>query len=391
MRPAGEGRFAGPATLALALFAVLPHGGMAVPVSPAQFAREAAEAQVQGGAPGLVAAALWKGKAPLVVASGMADFSTGLSVTAQTSFLWFSVTKLFTAVEIMRLVERGRLRLDTPVASLLPQFQYANPYGVTVTVAHLLSHTSGLPKPGVLANFRAIHLASELGPPVWEVLKRWSPTGAALVSCPGERFTYNNAGYLWLGQVIEALTGRPYGRAIDEDILKPLGMDHSGFVHQDMALAARGYGKTWSLTGFIGHATSDRKFHAPAPPGLNGISQYYVDTPSVSGLVGPMDDMVKFARMLLDHGQGPTGAILKPETLDSMFQPRRNREGGALPIGLGFWLEGEGAEASAFQQGTGGGFRTELRLYPQKGYATLVAANLLNFDTHPLAKTEVEP
>lgn len=162
---------------------------------------------------GLTAAVVSRGDTLLLKGYGEADREHHRPASATTVYKIGSITKQFTAAAVMRLVEEGRVSLDDPVTKYLPQF--AGWSGVHIR--HLLNHTSGIPGSS----------------PEWVRHRDEELSQAQLVAYlmadtletpPGARFRYNNNGYVLLGLVIEAVTGRAYAQHLAETIFQPLGM-----------------------------------------------------------------------------------------------------------------------------------------------------------------------
>lgn len=152
------------------------------------------------------------------------------ALTPQTVFPVCSITKQFTAVLVLKLVDAGRLTLDTPLGELLPEFR-TDEAGRAVTVRQLLVHSSGLPNLDAVLperdeveGFYRLEDVDFAHPLL--VLQKY--LRGPLASAPGERFAYNNTDYWVLGAIIERLAGKPYEAVLEESLLIPLGMTHSG-------------------------------------------------------------------------------------------------------------------------------------------------------------------
>ncbi len=155
---------------------------------------------------------LWRGTAGADAASKQAIWP------------WASVTKQITGVLIMQEVERGRLSLDDTVAKRLPAF--AGPSASTVTVRHLLQHTSGLPDPG-LSQVDDSGVPAFYRAPSVDAATTGFCAGAPLAE-PGAGFRYNNCDYLVLGAILERVTGKAYATLIQERIARPLKLKSVG-------------------------------------------------------------------------------------------------------------------------------------------------------------------
>ena len=160
------------------------------------------------------------------------------ALTSQTVFPICSVTKQFTAVLILQLVDAGKLRLESTLGEVLPEFRL-DEAGRAVTVRQLLCHSSGLPSleealpevDGVEGFYRLTDL--DFTSPL-SVLQKYLRGPMRFAS--GSRFDYNNADYWVLGTLLEKLSGKPYAALLDERALKPLGMAHSGLCAPGSAL-----------------------------------------------------------------------------------------------------------------------------------------------------------
>ena len=173
-------------------------------------------------------------------AFGMANIEWGIPNTPDTKFRLGSITKQFTAMLTLQLVEQGKIKLDGKVADYLPD--YRKDIGEKVTVHHLLTHTSGIPsytgQPGFFEN------VSRNPYKVSEFVKKYA--SGNLEFEPGSKFSYNNSGYFLLGAIIEQVTGKPYEQVLKQNILDPAGMKNTGYDHHDTIIPKRasGYSKT---------------------------------------------------------------------------------------------------------------------------------------------------
>ncbi|GAB3430127.1 serine hydrolase [Flindersiella endophytica] len=149
---------------------------------------------------------------------GVQSRETGSPVTPDSMFRVASMTKPFVATAVMQLVEAGQVRLDAPVAEYLPTFQIDHQPDTTVTVRHLLDHTSGLP--------RTYH-EPQPGDDRKQYLRR--NTGVRLSAPPGDRFQYSNLAYDILGELISVVSGHAFEDYLRNRILAPAGMPDSTF------------------------------------------------------------------------------------------------------------------------------------------------------------------
>ncbi|MBP2368856.1 serine hydrolase domain-containing protein [Pseudonocardia parietis] len=194
-------------------------GALALPAGAADDRGPGVDDEVRGYAaefavPGMVAVVL--GPEGRVTTAPHGRTSDGAPVTADTRFRIASMSKAFTAVAVLQLAEQGRLRLDQPVAELLPGFAVADPRGASITVRHLLSHTSGLAAADV-DEFALPPAASSSA--LVEGLRE-----VPLAHDPGTTHEYVNANYVVAARIIETLADRPFGEYLRDAVLLPLGM-----------------------------------------------------------------------------------------------------------------------------------------------------------------------
>ncbi len=147
------------------------------------------------------------------------------------------MTKQFTALLVLQFVNEGKIKLDGHLSDYLPY--YRRNTGNRVTVSQLLSHTSGIPNfisaPGFLEG-----PASRTEYSVKNFAQKYC--GGDLEFAPGTRFNYSNSGYFLLGAILEQVSGNPYEQLLKERIFNPLGMNDSGYAHNDTLIPHRAAG-----------------------------------------------------------------------------------------------------------------------------------------------------
>lgn len=154
---------------------------------------------------------------------GMANMEWNIPNTPDTKFRLGSITKQFTSMLIMQLVENGKLKLDGKVTDYLPNYPKAT--GDKVTIHHLLTHTSGIPSYTGFPKFFENMSRDPYTPDAF--VKQFSEL--PLEFEPGTKYAYDNSGYFLLGVVIEKVTGKPYAQVLQEQILTPLGLQDTGY------------------------------------------------------------------------------------------------------------------------------------------------------------------
>jgi CubicO group peptidase (beta-lactamase class C family) len=227
----------------------------------------------------------------------------GRPVTPQTPFLIASMSKSFTALGIMQLVEAGKLRLDAPVQEYLPWFEVADSQASSqVTVRQLLYQTSGFSElEGYERNLERDSMDDALEMSVRRLSR------SRLSAAPGERFEYSNTNYDILGLLIQTVSGMPYETYIEEKIFAPLRMQNS-FTSLSKARAGR---VSSGYIAFFGMTLEYDRF----------MPYSRTVTPS-AGLFASAEDMAHYLIAHLNQGRSSDGAvILSPESMEELHLP----------------------------------------------------------------------
>lgn len=192
-----------------------------------------------------------KGKVIYKKGFGSANMEWNIPNQPDTKFRLGSITKQFTAMLVMQLVEQGKLRLNGKITDYLPE--YPKKTGDRITIHHLLTHTSGIPNYTALPNFMS-QMSREPYAPT-DFLKKFFELD--LEFDPGSKFNYSNSGYFLLGVIIEKVTGLPYEKVLQERILDPLNMKNTGYDHHSTITVNRAAGYQRSLKGYENAAYLD--------------------------------------------------------------------------------------------------------------------------------------
>ena len=255
------------------------------------------ERVTEAGAPGVLLS-VREGSETRLNVRGVAD-DRARPVRAGDRFRVGSVTKTFVATVVLQLVGEGRLRLGDTVEDWLPGVV---PGGGSITVRHLLSHTSGLfdyvDDPGVLAPYPQ------------EPAHGWDPRRLVEIAVahpppfsPGRRFAYSSTNYLLLGLIVEAATGVPLGEQLRERIFEPLGLGHTTFAPRFV----RG-------PYIHGHRPPSHQGVVTGPPvDISGEAASW--TWAAGAIVSSADDLQRFFATLLRGQLLPPGLLREMETL----------------------------------------------------------------------------
>lgn len=295
-----------------------------------------------GNEPGAAVLVLAQGQVQLRLALGLADLETRAPLRPEHLFRIGSITKPFTALAILLLMDRGQLTLDDPIGRHLPA--YPEP-GRRITLRQLLTHQAGLPDYTRLPAFRTLR---EAVPDAAALLAYFQHEPLDFV--PGERHVYSNSGYAVLGAVIEAISGQPYGRFMAQHVFQPLGMADTGLEDRAVHAVVKGYG----------HRQGKRQ-QAPVPPSAN--------TYASGGLVSTVDDLARFA-LAVDAGR-----LLKPATWALAFGPVPTRDGQPTRYGLGWQVHDFLGQPRVQHGGSLAGFSSHLLRLPQQRTWVMVLMN----------------
>lgn len=176
---------------------------------------------------------------------GMANMEWLIPNTPDTKFRLGSITKQFTAMLIMQLVEKGKLKLMGHVTDYLPDYSKAT--GDKITIHHLLTHTSGIPNYTSFPGFFQTKSRDPYKPDAF--LKTFSEM--PLDFEPGSKFSYSNSGYFLLGAIIEKVTGKSYADVLTENILVPLQLKDTGYDLSGPILPKRAAGYEKQGAGYV--------------------------------------------------------------------------------------------------------------------------------------------
>lgn len=319
------------------------------------------DATMQGrGLVGLAAGAVVGAKPVLARAIGQANVEAGRTVTPETRFRIASVTKTFTAVALMQLVEQGRVSLDDAVNDHLKLFrvEHRDPKVPPVLIRHLLTHSSGLTDP--LRSRDLLDPSRVFGPkdgrPVPSLTVRYGRVVRPRLS-PEREWMYSNDGFAILGQVVEDITATPYAQYVTEAIFLPLGMTRTNFEPYggDPNSVAVGYRLKRSIARPVAYRN--------------------VPVLAAGGAFSTLEDMLLYMEALCGGGANRHGRVLQPETLSAMFEPHRCL-GGRVPYqGWCFFLDSEERHRVASHPGDLAGFEAGLTLAPDIGSAAFAVAN----------------
>ncbi len=292
--------------------------------------------------PGISAGAALNGKIFWLGNSGIADVENNTPVTDGSLFRIASISKSITAVAVMQLVEKGKIRLDNDARLYIPYFPKKK---WKFTVRQLLNHTAGI-RNYYRREFDDTKHYSTIKDAVGIV------SNDTLAYMPGTKYRYTTFGYNLLGSIIENVSGQSYAEYVRKNIFEPALMNSTLPDYQQRIIPYR--------TGIYERNRARLLENAP----LADLSNKYPG----GGLLSTSGDLLRFAVNLLE------GNLVKPETLDSMLVPTRLKNGTLVNYGLGFTLGKDKAGRKYFAHDGYDG-TSLLLIYPEE---RLAAVDLLN-------------
>ncbi|HEX7243532.1 MAG TPA: serine hydrolase domain-containing protein [Longimicrobiaceae bacterium] len=273
---------------------------------------------------------------------GLADREHGRAVSRGTAFEIGSITKQFTAAAVLRLAEEGRLSLDDGIGDHLPELRER---GAGITLRHLLSHTSGL---------SSAWAVPELAAPSSPQVVVDSLAARPVEFAPGERFVYNNNGYILLGRVVEKVSGTSYPEYLRTRILAPLGL--ASIAPCDRVPAGR------RAAGYH-HPTRGSTEPAAA------VTHHPTVTFSAGALCATAGELLRWERALA------AGRVVRPESYALMTTRTLLRSGRATGYGIGMQVSELDGRALVGHGGGLPGFITEVSYLPADSLGVVVLTN----------------
>lgn len=286
---------------------------------------------------------------------GEADES-GRAVTPQTPFIICSVSKSFTALAIMQLVEAGKVDLDAPVRRYLPWFRVADERAsAEITVRHLLNQTGGLStKTG-----RMLEGIGDTSDRALEEAVRGLST-AELTAPVGEVFQYSNAGYWILGLIVQAISGQSYENYVQARILEPLQMRRS--FMSEAAAQQQGLAKGY-------HYAFDRPMAVDVP--------YHRGTVPAGHVISTAEDMTHYLIAQLNDGRFRSASVLSPAGVRELHQPGVPPKMGTS-YGMGWYVGPVNGIPAIYHSGEGFNFHANVVLVPGSRTGVVVLMNAEN-------------
>jgi CubicO group peptidase (beta-lactamase class C family) len=259
-------------------------------------------------------------------------------VPDQTLFYAASVSKLVTATAVMQLIEQEKLKPDADVNTYLKRFQLENNYPAPITVANLLTHTSGIDDSFIVGSVDRPSDLVSLG----DFFTKNPPRRGR---APGEQIVYSNMGMAFAGYLVEAVSGVSFYDYVEQNLFRPLGMEHSSFRRPFPS----------SLAPFVATAGIGGQ-----PPDKTAIQAYPAES-----LVSTVTDMGHFMIAHLEGGKFGDGRILSEESVREMHRQHFTQQPRMPGVAYGFFESYINGRRALFHTG-GGGHESVLYLLPDE-------------------------
>jgi CubicO group peptidase (beta-lactamase class C family) len=330
-----------------------------------------------GKSPGLAVLVRKDGRVVFERGYGVRDLRSMAPIDARTNFRLASCTKQFTAMAIMLLVHDGKLRYDEPLSEVFPEFPE---YGRTITIRHLLNHTSGL------ADYEALmEQQGQSGSVRWseqsqihdaEVLRLLEREGRTQFP-PGAKWAYSNSGYVLLGLVVAKVSGKSFGEFLRERIFAPLKMSATvAYERGRNEVANRAYGYSRESDGW--KETDQSSTSATLGDG---------------GVYSSLEDLAKWDEALTQHAllrESEMGAALAPVKLAGGVQPKwptdaDRPEGTPVAYGFGWFLDPFRGHTRMWHYGDTRGFHTYIERFTADKLTIVVLCNRTDLDPENFA------
>ncbi|MFC9279166.1 serine hydrolase domain-containing protein [Streptomyces collinus] len=305
------------------------------------------------GVPGAAAGVLLDGQ-EIHVSHGVTSLGSPLPVDENTLFPLASVSKTFTATALMRLVAEGKVDLDAPVRSYVPELRLADEQATArITVLNLLNHTAGLDW-NLIDDGEGDRSLAGLVTKLHRL---------PMIARPGARASYSQAGYNLAGRIIEKVTGLPFEQAMASLVLEPVGLADTVY----------GLSEVMVRKFAVGYNRGDDGDLRPARPWAAFKEGARGDNPG-GGLASSTSDLLRWARFQLGDGAG----VLPAAELHRMREQTVGLRASTLGDGFGicWFLRDLGGLHAIGHGGSGNGQFAELLIVPERDFAVVSLANL---------------
>ncbi len=289
---------------------------------------------------------------------GIANLDSKTSITSSTNFNIGSMTKQFTAYCTLILQNQGKLSLDDKLIDFFPDFTLH--VAGTITIRHLLTHSSGIidyydrVDKGRYTEF----WDEDILPAIKSIDSTYFPAGS--------RYRYSNTAYCLLSLIIEKVSGKRFPEFVQDNIFKPLKMDHSDVIHHGLDISNRAVGYDCENDSF---EISDAK------------QSLFFSTRGDGGIYTSIDDYLKWIMAI------QSGKVLSPDLTKEAQSPQFLADSRKdISYGFGWFIAGSGEDKLIYHPGSNGGFRTIVLIKPSQKYSVVIFSNRGGIDLEDLVR-----
>ncbi|NPD88721.1 MAG: beta-lactamase family protein [Asgard group archaeon] len=294
--------------------------------------------------------------------AGIANIEEEMQADLNTVFKVGSISKLFTAIEIMKLYEEGLVDLDVPITTYIPDFKINSRFNDSgsITIRNILAHRSGLPRTHNLPQWAWDNNTYVFRDMVASLEESY------MAYPVNQQYKYSNIGFNILARIIEIVTGEWFAFRMRDSLLHPVGMTSSGFVASLIPTPekiAMGYFK-------------EGRHNIP-------YNQFDIIDMASGGLHSTIGDMSEFAKFILNYGKVDDIQVINSTTLSMMFESRFSKPSDPQKVGMGFILDKSylpNNELAAFHAGTNQGTKSIIAFAPDQQLAVILISNSAEFE-----------
>jgi len=285
---------------------------------------------------------------------GFADLEKSIPVKPETNFRLASVTKQFTAMCIMLLVEEGKIFYENTLKEIFEDFP---DYGNSITIRHLLQHTSGLVDyEDLIADTVTVQV---LDNDVLNMMKQQDTT----YFTPGSKYRYSNSGYALLAMIIEKISGETFAKFLEKNIFRPLNMTNTvAFENGISTVKNRSFGYVFDDNNFIFKDQS--------------VTSAVLGD---GGIYSSVNDLYKWDQAL--YGE----KLVSKNALNESFTNGKLNDGKSIDYGFGWHLKENNGLKCVYHTGSSCGFRNIIQRFPGKRFTIIILTNRAEPDLKNLA------
>jgi len=294
--------------------------------------------------PGASVTIIKDGKLFYSKAYGVADLESRTPAATSTNYRLASVTKQFTAMAVLMLIDSGKLTLDSQLTDVLPG---APTYLQNVKIRHLLNHTSGIVDyEDLIPESQTVQVLDK------DVLSLLRSIDSVYFS-PGLKFKYSNSGYSLLALVVESISGQSFAEFLKKNIFDPLDMNHTLAYQQGISsVDNRAYGYSRTDSGFV--RTDQSVTSAVLGDG---------------GIYSSVDDLFQWDQALY------TQSLVRPSLFEEALTPAQLNDGSRTTYGFGWFIEPYKTGTRFLHEGSTRGFRNAILRMPDQQLTVIILTN----------------